>query len=216
MPVPVVSALRRLLRAAGLAVLLAGCAGTRGAADLPELPAVELAGGRSVHVSVSGPEPPSADLASLISASLQSERGLRLADSEREADAVVRVRIRDIFVADVSRQIVDPGAAFGRGATGTVLGATVGSLAGGRDGALWGALGGAALGLGVAVHESGGARNIWALKAEVSIAPRGATPAPSEIVARSRPAERREDALPDLEDVLARAIVNAVRAPSRD
>lgn len=206
------SGLLRLLFPLCLALLSAGCAGTQAAdATVPPLPSVSVPEGRSVHVDVTGQDPPAADLASLVSATLQSERGLRIADSPQTADAVVHIHIRDIFVADVSRRIVEPGAAFGRGAMGTLLGATVGSLAGGREGALWGAVGGAALGLGVAASETGGTRNVWAMKADVDISVGGQSREPAEIIIRAQPAERREDALPSLEDALTQAVVQAFR-----
>ena len=195
-----------------LALLLAGCAGTQGPdASLPDLPPVSLSEGSSVYVAATGQDPPAADLASLVSASLQSECNLRIADSPQEADAVVRLHIRDIFVAGVSRRFAEPGAAFGRGAMGTMLGATVGSLAGGRTGALWGAVGGAALGLGVAAGETGGSNSIWAMKTDVAIAVGKAGPTTTEVVVHAPPARQKNDALPALEDALTRAVVRAFR-----
>lgn len=218
MPVPVsrLSGLLRLVICLSL-LLSAGCAGTQGVdAPLPPLPSVSLPEGSSVHIAVTGPNPPASDLASLVSASLQSECNLRPADSPRDADAVVRLHIRDIFVVGVSRRIAEPGAAFSRGAVGTMLGATVGSLAGGRSGALWGAVGGAALGLGVAAGETGGSSNIWGMKTDVEIAV-GKKPATStKIVVRSQPAKHKEDALPALEDALAQAVVRAFRSPRHE
>lgn len=219
MPVHVsrLSGLLRLLALCLVLLLSAGCAGTQGSdTSLPPLPPVSLPEGSRAYVAVTGQDPPASDMASLVSAYLQSECNLRIADSPRDADAVVRLHIRDIFVSGTSRRIAEPGAAFSRGAVGTMLGATVGSLAGGRSGALWGAVGGAALGLGVAASETGGSNNIWAMKTDVEIAV-GRTPATStEIVVHAQPAKRKEDALPALEDALARAVVRAFRSPRHE
>lgn len=196
-----------------LGLLATGCAGTHTPDDQSaSLPSVTLPEGHSVHVTVTGLEPPARDFSSLLSASLQSERGLRIAETAKEADATVRIHIRDIFIIDTTRRLASPGTAFGRGATGTLLGATIGSLVGGNEGALWGAAGGAVLGLGVAVGESGGTRNIWAMKADITISGTGSTSAPQEVIVRAPPADKREDALPALEDALAQTVVRAFRS----
>lgn len=219
MPVHIsrLSGLLRLLALCLVLFLPAGCAGTQASdASIPRLSPVSLPEGGSVHVAVTGLNPPASDMASLVSAYLQSECSLRIAESPQDADAVVRLHIRDIFVSDVSRRIAEPGAAFSRGAMGTMLGATVGSLAGGRSGALWGAVGGAALGLGVASAETGGSNNIWAMKTDVEISV-GRKPAThEEVVVQARPARRKEDALPALEDALAQAVVQAFRSPRHE
>ena len=207
--------LLRLLALCLALILSAGCAGTQGA-GIPQLPPVSLPEGSSVHVAVTGQDPPASDIGSLVSAYLQSECGLRIADGPQDADAVVRLHIRDIFVSGTSRRIAEPGAAFSRGAVGTMLGATVGSLAGGRSGALWGAVGGAALGLGVAASETGGSNNIWAMKTDVEITSGGKPATSTEIVVQAQPAKRKEDALPALEDALAQAVVRAFRSPRHE
>ena len=146
-----------------------------------------------VHVAVTGQDPPASDMASLVSAYLQSECSLRIADSPRDADAVVRLHIRDIFVSGTSRRIAEPGAAFSRGA-----------------------VGGAALGLGVAASETGGSNNIWAMKTDVEITSGGKPATSTEIVVQAQPAKRKEDALPALEDALAQAVVRAFRSPRHE
>ena len=93
MPVHVsrLSGLLRLLALCLVLFLPAGCAGTQQSdASLPRLPSVSLPEGSSVHVAVTGQDPPASDMASLVSAYLQSECSLRIADSPRDADAVVR------------------------------------------------------------------------------------------------------------------------------
>lgn len=211
------SGLLRLLALCLVLFLPAGCAGTQAPdASIPRLSSVSLPEGGSVHVVVTGQDPPASDMAPLVSAYLQSECNLRIADSPRDADAVVRLHIRDIFVSGTSRRIAEPGAAFSRGAVGTMLGATVGSLAGGRSGALWGAVGGAALGLGVAASETGGSNNIWAMKTDVEITSGGKPATPEEVVVQAPPARRKEDALPALEDALARAVVRAFQSPRHE
>lgn len=62
------------------------------------LPRVAVKSGQSVHVAVSGGEPNlNADLQSMLTAYIQSERGLAPADAAKDADILVRVRIEDIY-----------------------------------------------------------------------------------------------------------------------
>ena len=207
--------LLRLLALCLALILSAGCAGTQGA-DIPQLPPVSLPEGSSVHVAVTGQDPPASDMGSLVSAYLQSECGLRIADGPQDADAVVRLRIRDIFISGVARRVAEPGAAFSRGAVGTMVGVTVGGLTGGRGGALWGAVGGAALGLGIAAGETGSSNNIWAMKADVEITADKKPAIPTEVLVQAQPTKLKEDALPALKDALAQAIVRAFCSPRHE
>lgn len=154
-------------RQAGDAV--AGQDGTGGGAPVQgpfdPLPRVSVRSGQSVHVAVSGGEPNlNADLQSMLTAYIQSERGLAPADAANAAGILVRVRIEDIYPLGSKNEPVSAGKALGSAATGAMLGMLLGSAVdlNGRSGAGWGAGGGALLGLGVAMLDSRGKSKVWA------------------------------------------------------
>ena len=157
-----------------LCCLLAACAGRQ----------VAVKSGQSVHVAVSGGEPNlNADLQSMLTAYIQSERGLAPADAAKDADILVRVRIEDIYPLGSKNEPVSAGKALGGAATGAMLGMLLGGAVNvnGRSGAGWGAGGGALLGLGVALLDSHGKSKVWGMRARVGISPDGREPAEADM-----------------------------------
>lgn len=218
-----------------LCCLLAACAGhqTGAAGAMPDgtasqdpqgslgpfdpLPRVAVKSGQSVHVAVSGGEPNlNADLQSMLTAYIQSERGLTPADAAKDADILVRVRIEDIYPLGSKNEPVSAGKALGGAATGAMLGMLLGSAVdvNGRSGAGWGAGGGALLGLGVALLDSHGKSKVWGMRARVGINPDGREPAEADMRRVAVSAEGadmgREDSLPALEDKLSLEVLNAL------
>ena len=213
-----------------LCCLLAACAGRQAgdAGTMPDgttahppegsqgpfdpLPRVAVKSGQSVHVAVSGGEPNlNADLQSMLTAYIQSERGLAPADAAKDADILVRVRIEDS-----KNEPVSAGKALGGAATGAMLGMLLGGAVNvnGRSGAGWGAGGGALLGLGVALLDSHGKSKVWGMRARVGISPDGREPAEADMRQVAVSAEGadmgREDSLPALEDKLSLEVLNAL------
>lgn len=188
----------RLAAAAFLLVLcwlVAGCS-ARQDAPLPAdqagqaapasepLPRLQVSPGQSVHVSVSGGEPHlNADLESMLTAYLQSERGLTPAETGQKADLLVRVRIESVSPLGSKNAPVSAGKALGSAATGAMLGALLGNAVdvNGRSGAGWGAGGGALLGLGVAMLDNAGKSKIWGMRAQVGLGSRGREPAEADM-----------------------------------
>lgn len=173
--------------------------------------------GQSVHVAVSGGEPNlNADLQSMLTAYIQSERGLAPADAAKDADILVRVRIEDIYPLGSKNEPVSAGKALGGAATGAMLGMLLGGAVNvnGRSGAGWGAGGGALLGLGVALLDSHGKSKVWGMRARVGISPDGREPAEADMRQVAVSAEGadmgREDSLPALEDKLSLEVLNAL------
>ena len=181
------------------------------------LPRVSVRSGQSVHVAVSGGEPNlNADLQSMLTAYIQSERGLTPADAANAADILVRVRIEDIYPLGSKNETVSAGKALGSAATGAMLGMLLGSAVdvNGRSGAGWGAGGGALLGLGVAMLDSRGKSKVWGLRARVGIRSDGREPVETDMRQVAVSAEGadmgREDCLPALEDKLSLEVLNAL------
>lgn len=218
-----------------LCCLLAACAGRQAgdAGTMPDgttahppegsqgpfdpLPRVAVKSGQSVHVAVSGGEPNlNADLQSMLTAYIQSERGLAPADAAKDADILVRVRIEDIYPLGSKNEPVSAGKALGGAATGAMLGMLLGGTVNvnGRSGAGWGAGGGALLGLGVALLDSHGKSKVWGMRARVGISPDGREPAEADMRQVAVSAEGadmgREDSLPALEDKLSLEVLNAL------
>ena len=208
-----------------LCCLLAACAG-RQAGDAGTMP-----DGTTTHppegsqgpfdplprVAVSGGEPNlNADLQSMLTAYIQSERGLAPADAAKDADILVRVRIEDIYPLGSKNEPVSAGKALGGAATGAMLGMLLGGAVNvnGRSGAGWGAGGGALLGLGVALLDSHGKSKVWGMRARVGISPDGREPAEADMRQVAVSAEGadmgREDSLPALEDKLSLEVLNAL------
>ena len=216
-----------------ICLLLAGCgsrdAGGPAAASGPDAGAGENAGsgwsealpkvtaqpGQSVHVGVhGGSETFNADLASMLTGYLQSDRGLTPADATANADIVVRVRVENIRQLDSRSAPASGGRALGTPATGAVLGAMLGGAMGGGRGAAWGVGGGALLGLGIGLTD-GGSYNVWGLEAQVGFGRNGREPA-DDAWSRVRVTAEgenmgREASQPGLEDALSRKIVDALQ-----
>lgn len=224
---------RHLLPLCLLCGLLAACAGRQATDAVPEqdglggdasargpfapLPSVPVRPGQRVHVAVSGGEPDlNADLQSMLTAYIQSERGLTPAESARDAHILVRVRIEDIYPLGSRSAPVSAGKALSGAAAGAMLGMLLGGAVdvNGRSGAGWGAGGGALLGLGAALLDSRGKSKVWGLRAGVGIRADGREPAENEMrpVAVSAEGEDmgREDCLPALEDSLSLEVLKAL------
>lgn len=216
-----------------LCCLLAACAGRQAGDAVPRqdspggeasaqepfepLPRVPVRPGQSVHVAVSGGEANlNADLQSMLTAYIQSERGLTPAETAGNADILVRVRIEDIYPLGSKSEPVSAGKALSGAAAGAMLGMLLGSAVevNGRSGAGWGAGGGALLGLGVALLDSRGKSKVWGMRAGVGIGADGREPAESEMRRVAVSAEGadmgREDCLPALEDKLSLEVLNAL------
>lgn len=232
--VPNFQSFRPLCRALLLACLtlpvcfmLAGCAGKDAGGSGPAaddaaapgwsaaLPTVTAKPGQSVHVGVrGGSESFNADLASMLTGYLQSDRSLTPADTAQEADIVVRVRVEDIRQLGSCSAPASGGRTLGTTATGAVLGAMLGGAVGGGRGAAWGIGGGALLGLGVGLSD-GGSYNVWGLEAQVGFGRHGHEPA-DDAWSRVRVTAEgenmgREASLPGLEDALSRKVVDALQ-----
>lgn len=213
-------------------VLAGACAGRRDAeplsgqgagseplpqAPLEPLPQTPARPGQSLHVSVSGGDANlNTDLQSMLTAYLQSERGLIPTEEARQADILVRVRIEDIYPLGSKNEPISAGKALGGAATGAMLGMLLGSAVdvNGRSGAGWGAGGGVLLGLGVSLLDSYGKSKVWGLRARVGISRDGREPTDAELRRVTVSAEGadmgREDSLPALEDKLSLEILNAL------
>lgn len=176
------------------------------------LPAIKASPGQSVFVDVSGGSASfNADLQSMLTAYLQSERELVPADSARGSDLLLRVAVDEVTPLGSRSTPPDAGRTLGHTATGAMLGALVGGASGGGRGAAWGVGGGLLLGLGVSMLD-GGTSNIWGMRARVGAGRNGKQP--QEMYAVSVSAEGanmgREDILPALEDRLSSEIVKAI------
>ena len=124
-----------------LSLALGACA-SHEARPAPEpgapLPAVTLERGDRVFVTIENGKSMTEDLHSMLTAYLQSERGLNPAPDAGDADLVILVEIRDVWAtSDGSR--VSAGRTLGNVGTGTMLGVLLGGLVDGRGGAIVGA-----------------------------------------------------------------------------
>lgn len=181
------------------------------------LPQTRVKPGQSLHVSVSGGDANlNADLQSMLTAYLQSERGLIPIEEAGQADILVRVRLEDIYPLGSKNEPVSAGKALGGAATGAMLGLLLGSAVdvNGHSGAGWGAGGGALLGLGMSLLDSRGKSKVWGLRAQVGIGRDGREPTDAELRRVTVSAEGadmgREDSLPALEDKLSLEVLNAL------
>ena len=162
-----------------LCLALGACA-SHDARPAPEpgapLPAVTLERGDRVFVQIENGKSMTEDLHSMLTAYLQSERGLNPASDIKEADLVILVEIRDVWATnDGSR--VSAGRALGNVGTGTMLGVLLGGLVDGRGGAIVGAGIGATVGVGATLHDAGDNYTNWAMEAAVGTAARQGQPA---------------------------------------
>ena len=110
-----------------LSLALGACA-SHDARPAPEpgapLPAVPLERGDRVFIKIENGKSMTEDLHSMLTAYLQSERGLNPASDVKEADLVILVEIRDVWAtSDGSR--VSAGRTLGNVGTGTMLGKMV-------------------------------------------------------------------------------------------
>ena len=180
-----------------LSLALGACA-SHDARPAPEpgapLPAVTLERGDRVFIKIENGKSMTEDLHSMLTAYLQSERGLNPASDVKEADLVILVEIRDVWAtSDGSR--VSAGRTLGNVGTGTMLGVLLGGLVDGRGGAIVGAGIGATVGVGTA------ARRIPDKDSLHTVA----------VTSRGNP-RSKEEAFAGLEDALCRAILESIRS----
>jgi hypothetical protein len=206
-----------------LCLLLASCAsrqpeqgGNLGTAG-SSLPAIQVHRGESVHVQVAGGEADwNAELESIITAYLQSERGLVPASDAASADLLLGVQIESIQPVESSSPNLHGGQMLGTTAAGAGLGALLGSAIGGQHGVGWGAGGGALLGLSLALLDSQGKSKGWGMKALVSAVRHGHTPAAEDmhpvVVITEGTNRNLQESLPALGDKLSRSILEAVKS----
>lgn len=177
------------------------------------LPTIKAKPGQSVFVDVSGGSASfNADLQSMLTAYLQSERELVPAETAKEADLTLHVVVEDVTPLGSRSTPASPGRTLGHAGTGAMLGALVGGSAGGGRGAAWGVGGGLLLGLGVSMLD-GGTSNMWGMRAQVGVGKKGRQPDAMHTVAVSAEGENmgRDAILPALEDKLSNEIVKAVK-----
>ena len=187
-----------------------------GNADAP-LQTMQVRKGQSVFVKVSGGEAGvNADLESMLTGYLQSEKDLTPADSAAKADLIIRIKMEEIYPMGSRSTSVNAGHALGSTATGAMLGALLGGATGGRSGLAWGASAGAALGLGTALLDSSGKNKIWGMKALVGMGRDGKEPDEAQmnrITVRAEGANMaKDDIMPALEDTLSRKILDSLRS----
>lgn len=197
-------------------LLVLGCAGQNsqngGGGTIQGLPAYPASQNESVYVSVTGGTRDfNDDLSSLVVASLQSDLGLVPADSSRDADILIDIAVRDLYVAAIGGKKINGGRALANTAMATSLGIVIGSIAGDRDGALVGAGIGAAVGLGVTAMDAD-TDYTWQLDADVTMRRRGekANPLPYSTTANGTNMERH-DAEYALKNQLSVDVVNSLR-----
>ena len=198
-------------------LLVLGCAGQNsqngGGGTIQGLPAYPASQNESVYVSVTGGTRDfNDDLSSLVVASLQSDLGLVPADSEGDANILIDIAVRDLYVAAIGGKKINGGHALANTAMATSLGIVIGSIAGDRDGALVGAGIGAAVGLGVTAMDAD-TDYTWQLDADVTMRRRGekANPLPYSTTANGTNMER-QDAEYALKNQLSVDMVNSLRA----
>ena len=196
-------------------LLVLGCAGQNsqngGGGTIQGLPAYPASQNESVYVSVTGGTRDfNDDLSSLVVASLQSDLGLVPADSSRDADILIDIAVRDLYVAAIGGKKINGGRALANTAMATTLGLAIGSIAGDREGALIGAGIGAALGVTAADADT---EYTWQLDCDVTMRRRGekANPLPYSTTATATNMER-QDAEYALKNQLSVDMVNSLRA----
>ncbi|WP_297137367.1 hypothetical protein [uncultured Desulfovibrio sp.] len=176
-----------------LSLALGACA-SHDARPAPEpgapLPAVTLERGDRVFIKIENGKSMTEDLHSMLTAYLQSERGLNPASDVKEADLVILVEIRDVWAtSDGSR--VSAGRTLGNVGTGTMLG------------------------VGATLHDAGDSYTSWAMEAAVGTAARRIPDKDSlhtvAVTSRGNP-RSKEEAFAGLEDALCRAILESIRS----
>lgn len=202
-----------------LALSLTACASKQPVTNIEPsetLPAVKARSGQPVFVEVKGgAESVNEDLRSMLTAYLQSERGLSPVESLGEARIVVAVNLGDTVSIGTRDRPMSGTQGLAGAATGAGLGALLGSVTGSYRGTGIGAGVGALLGLGAVWLDNKGRNNAWALRARVGIRNDGATPGETDIRALVVTADGADmdekEILPGLEDALCRKIVEAIR-----
>ena len=177
------------------------------------LPKVSASRGENVWIDVKGGDSSlNEDLHSMLTAWLQSERGLSPVDAPDQAKIVVAVNLGDT----VSLGTHDKPMRGTQALAGTAMGAGLGALLGsafGRYGTGVGAGAGALLGLGVTWLDNRGKSSLWALRARVGIRSDGTAPQEKDMRALVVTAEGdrmdKKEILPALEDALCQKIVGA-------
>ena len=197
-------------------LLALGCAGKNSqdgsSGTIQPLPPYPASQNERVYVSVTGGTRDfNNDLSSLVVASLQSDLGLVPADSEGDANILIDIAVRDLYVAAIGGKKINGGDALANKAMATSLGIVIGSFAGDREGALVGAGIGAAVGLGVTAMDAD-TDYTWQLDADVTMRRRGekANPLPYSTTANGTNMER-QDAEYALKNQLSVDVVNSLR-----
>ena len=204
-----------------LCLVLAGCASTQqpprsplGGEPLSMLP---VRAGQTAYVDVIADDAALRDdLASMLTAYLQSERGLNPVEQPSAADIHIRVRVGEIFPLGRTNAPVSGGRTLAGAATGTALGVMLGNAVDGSRGSAWGAGAGLLLGLGTVFLDSQGKYTSWGMRAEVGISTDGRTPdrdAMQRVEVRAEGADMdRQEIVPALEDRLCMEIINALQS----
>ncbi|MDO5536901.1 MAG: hypothetical protein Q4F72_05180 [Desulfovibrionaceae bacterium] len=151
------------------------------------------------------------DFASLVTSTLQSRLGTRPAYSADDADVVVDIDVKDIYLAASDGVRLNASQTLANTAVGTSLGLVVGSLAGRRTGALIGAGVGAALGLTVSAADAQRVET-WAISADICFDRLDEEPVTQQYSASvTDTGMSREDAVMALEDMLSQDLAAAMR-----
>lgn len=210
--------LTRILVLLLLALSLTACASKQPVTNIEPsetLPTVQARSGQPVFVEVKGgTDSVNEDLHSMLTAYLQSERGLSPVDNLKEARLVVTVNLGDTVPLGTRDKPMSGTQGLAGAATGAGLGALLGSVTGSYRGTGIGAGVGALLGLGVVWLDNKGKNNAWAMRAKVGIRNDGTMPGGPDIRALVVSADGanmgEKEILPGLEDALCRQIVEAI------
>ncbi len=198
-----------------LLVLAAGCSSSRPVDRLPDktrLASCPVERGTPVLVRVNAADDNErATLAGIVTAVLQSQVGAVPARDEEEAEVVVRIDVRDLYLASIERGRMNASRTLGNTAVGTTLGMAIGGLAGRRTGALIGAGTGAAVGLAVSAMDTDTVET-WAISADVAITRRGEEERPEPYATSAADGRmNRDEALDALGGVMGQDIARAMR-----
>ncbi len=195
--------------------LLGACAGLSGGSatgssevDLPlSLP---LAQNSTVFIQTENTFDIDLDLDGLVLALLQSEYGVRLADSARDADYSIVLIVESFEQTDVTDVPIDVKETALLGLAGVATGAGVGSSINGGEGAAWGAGIGALAGIGIGLlHNAGQERFLWEMVVTVDIRdPEGETHVREVFAEVEDQGMMQGDAIIALEDEVAWAVVD--------
>ena len=197
---------------------LAACGGKKPQTSIEpseSLPTVHVQQGQTVYVQVKGgTDSLNEDLQSMLTAYLQSERGLSPVDSRKEAQIVIAVNLGDTVPLGTRDKPMSGTQGLAGAATGAGLGALLGTVIGGRGTGI-GAGVGALLGLSVVWLDNKGKNRAFALRAKVGIRTDGAMPREEDTRALVVTAEGanmdEKEILPGLEDALCQKILGAFR-----